>query len=119
MNRRAKRLIIRGVIIGVCISAVGTILVWFMCVLGVFCFPGALVSKYFGLNTPGKWFAVAFPVNAIVYGAVGYVFAWAYVRQLPKDPKFCRRCEYDLTGNVSLVCPECGTPVVRRVSVTV
>ena len=23
----------------------------------------------------------------------------------------CRRCGYDLTGNVSGVCPECGTPV--------
>jgi len=25
----------------------------------------------------------------------------------------CRTCDYDLTGNVSGVCPECGTPVVR------
>jgi hypothetical protein len=24
---------------------------------------------------------------------------------------WCRRCDYDLTGNVSGVCPECGTPV--------
>lgn len=23
---------------------------------------------------------------------------------------FCARCGYDLTGNVSGVCPECGTP---------
>ena len=22
----------------------------------------------------------------------------------------CRHCDYDLTGNVSGVCPECGTP---------
>ena len=27
-------------------------------------------------------------------------------------PKFiCPKCSYDLTGNVSQVCPECGTPV--------
>jgi predicted amidophosphoribosyltransferase len=23
----------------------------------------------------------------------------------------CLRCNYDLTGNVSGVCPECGTPI--------
>ena len=23
----------------------------------------------------------------------------------------CAKCEYDLTGNVSGVCPECGTPI--------
>ena len=27
----------------------------------------------------------------------------------------CRRCDYDLTGNTSGVCPECGTEVVKRV----
>jgi hypothetical protein len=25
----------------------------------------------------------------------------------------CRRCGYNLTGNISGVCPECGTPVLR------
>lgn len=28
-----------------------------------------------------------------------------------RDPVVCPRCRYDLTGNVSGVCPECGTPV--------
>lgn len=26
-------------------------------------------------------------------------------------PHLCPRCSYDLTGNVSRVCPECGAPV--------
>ena len=26
----------------------------------------------------------------------------------------CVKCEYNLTGNVSGVCPECGTPIRRR-----
>ena len=27
------------------------------------------------------------------------------------DPIFCVSCNYDLTGNVSGVCPECGSPI--------
>ena len=30
-----------------------------------------------------------------------------------KAPRFCRRCGYNLTGNVSGRCPECGSPVTR------
>ncbi|MCO6438475.1 MAG: hypothetical protein J5J06_15400 [Phycisphaerae bacterium] len=30
-------------------------------------------------------------------------------RRIP--PGHCRKCRYDLTGNTSGVCPECGTPI--------
>ncbi|MEE8169228.1 MAG: hypothetical protein V3T70_01655 [Phycisphaerae bacterium] len=33
-------------------------------------------------------------------------------RRIP--PGHCRRCGYDLTGNVSGVCPECGTACASR-----
>ncbi len=36
------------------------------------------------------------------------------LRTIQPDPAQrgrCRTCEYDLIGNVSGVCPECGTPV--------
>lgn len=34
------------------------------------------------------------------------------VMQLPRRKRnHCRRCSYDLTGNVSGTCPECGHPV--------
>lgn len=26
----------------------------------------------------------------------------------------CKKCDYNLTGNVSGICPECGTPVMRQ-----
>lgn len=29
------------------------------------------------------------------------------------DPAKCRKCGYDLTGNMSGRCPECGTDIVR------
>ncbi len=29
----------------------------------------------------------------------------------PRSRGHCRRCGYDLTGNVFGVCPECGTPI--------
>lgn len=35
--------------------------------------------------------------------ADGIVVVWFW-----GEPDFCRSCGYDLTGNVSGVCPECG-----------
>jgi len=32
-------------------------------------------------------------------------------RRLPRCPGLCRSCGYDLQGNVSGICPECGTPI--------
>ena len=29
----------------------------------------------------------------------------------PNLPPECPRCGYDLTGNISGICPECGTPI--------
>jgi len=38
---------------------------------------------------------------------------WLDRRRVP--PGHCRKCGYDLTGNVTGVCPECGAPAsVRR-----
>lgn len=31
-------------------------------------------------------------------------------------PGHCRKCGYNLTGNVSGVCPECGTPIPKETS---
>lgn len=32
------------------------------------------------------------------------------------EPRYCGRCDYDLTGNVSGVCPECGWKLKTEVS---
>ncbi len=71
----------------------------------------------------GKWLGAAGgAVFSVVFGGVGTilvvgVMAWwlPELRRLgrlevpPLDTEFCRKCRYDLTGNESGVCPECGT----------
>ena len=39
----------------------------------------------------------------------------AILTRPPPGPKLCRKCSYDLTGNVSGVCPECGSPIALEV----
>ncbi len=47
--------------------------------------------------------------NALVYPLFGAIL---YCRkQLPYPPGCCKTCGYNLTGNVSGVCPECGIEV--------
>jgi hypothetical protein len=57
-------------------------------------------------------------ISQIVMGAGCALFGWAtlrrmgteeYFRQVYRDdPRFCGRCGYNLTGNVTGVCSECG-----------
>jgi len=44
--------------------------------------------------------------------AVPTALLWWRDRRYPAG--HCRNCGYDLTGNVSGVCPECGTPIKRE-----
>jgi len=48
------------------------------------------------------------PVIVVLAGAT--VVLWCLDRPGP-GPGHCANCGYDLTGNVSGRCPECGTPV--------
>jgi len=36
---------------------------------------------------------------------------WRRWQDTPRDRMLCEKCKYNLTGNVSGVCPECGTKV--------
>ena len=47
-----------------------------------------------------------FPAAALMPTALLF---WRDRRRIP--PGHCQRCGYDLTGNVSGVCSECGTPI--------
>ncbi len=47
----------------------------------------------------------------IAYAAIRLSIHALSTRRLPYPPGHCQTCGYNLTGNVSGVCPECGTPV--------
>lgn len=49
-------------------------------------------------------------VPFVLYTAAAYR-QWFYPSGKSVPPGHCRNCAYDLTGNVSGVCLECGTPV--------
>jgi hypothetical protein len=53
------------------------------------------------------YLTMALPITWILTEAIG-----RYRRQRPSG--HCRECGYNLTGNVSRVCPECGTPIAAK-----
>lgn len=54
----------------------------------------------------GNWyFLLPLWVTLVVIGFTAGGFFY-FTRRFP--PGHCRKCGYDLTGNVSGVCPECG-----------
>lgn len=53
-------------------------------------------------------FSVPLWAFSVAFGGVAWL---AWPRQRPVRPGACARCSYDLTGNLSGRCPECGTPL--------
>ncbi len=50
----------------------------------------------------------------VAIGAATAYLWWTDRRPIP--PGHCQKCGYNLTGNVSGRCPECGTAVARQAS---
>ena len=47
-------------------------------------------------------------VNVLVYGTIGHLVLRRIERRQRRRKGLCLKCGYDLTGNVSGVCSECG-----------
>jgi hypothetical protein len=60
--------------------------------------------------------AVSVPAWLVAFFTVVLPCVWirpsVWIR--PVNRLFCRSCSYNLTGNTSRVCPECGTPVTSK-----
>ena len=54
------------------------------------------------------WFGI------IVFAALPTILTSRLVRSRRRLPGSCKHCGYNLTGNVSGVCPECGKPIASK-----
>jgi hypothetical protein len=76
-------------------------------------FCGALILG-FSLRGPhfgdGFYGACCGQILGTILGVLAAVL-WPVVPTHPRPNTHCRQCEYELRGNVSGVCPECGTKI--------
>jgi hypothetical protein len=76
---------------------------------------GVAGFEWIGIGKSDYLCVLLIPFWAVALAALGAtVWAWlAYRRRRDRDlPGHCRACGYDLKGNVSGVCPECGAAAV-------
>ena len=89
---------------------------WLYAILGVGV-PIVAFEAYFRHETWSRIDAVLFCIllGTVVISLPAVVFRGYhnYVSHYTPPAGRCHRCGYDLTGNASGICPECGTPIVR------
>ena len=66
---------------------------------------GVLVAVIFRTGTAFLFCVLVMPPVSLVFVSIREV-----IRSRDR-PGLCRNCQYDLTGNVSGVCPECGSKI--------
>lgn len=96
--------IVAGLAFGIANRERALRLAWFF---GIGMFVAQTVSAF--LPNRSEWYLCLFNLAHVVL-PVAAAAALLRLSQV-KPPGFCQKCGYDLTGNVSGVCPECGTGV--------
>ena|GEM_PF-857956 len=82
---------------------------------------------WYAVSSYGYWHIVWLPCNwrgvlfiplwiPLLLLAIPTAYLWGQLwwRTRPVPAGYCRKCRYDLTGNTSGVCPECGEPYTER-----
>ena len=69
-------------------------------------------SNFFSVVQPGKYIIMPLWLPLLVIG-VPTAKLWWRDRLMPRPTECCQECGYNLTGNVSGRCPECGNPVPK------
>ena len=70
--------------------------------------PGAQIAPFVGFHTNSRGWYISLPLwMPFLLCAIPTVLLWWLDRRrIPSG--YCQTCGYDLTGNVSGICPECG-----------
>ncbi|HNO78694.1 MAG TPA: hypothetical protein PKN33_11595 [Phycisphaerae bacterium] len=94
----------------------GPLIFWLsMAVLSGFIYLGS--TWILGMKmSPSDMFEITFIVNIPIAAFVAYlvgkrIYLVCRWKKVVPDGHNCHQCRYDLTGNESGVCPECGTPI--------
>lgn len=63
-------------------------------------------------SEPGGWMTVLPLWLPLVLSAIPTVILWRLNRR--RGPGCCQKCGYDLRGNISGICPECGQAATKE-----
>ena len=96
--------IVAGLAFGIVNAQRARRLAW---VFGIGMFVAQTVPAY--LVNPSKWYLCLFNLAHVVL-PVATAAALLRLRKV-NHPGHCKTCDYDLTGNVTGICSECGTPI--------
>jgi|GEM_PF-927371 len=97
----------------------------YLCVTGVLAIVGSLAGSALSLQLYGssirtqrafRWANLLLPLitPALKAGCGVYLFRggeWIVNLAIPSNHPYCPECGYDLRGNISKRCPECGTAI--------
>ena len=69
-----------------------------------------------GVNVPHRYISLPLWIPFVLIGGTTLLLFWCDRHRIP--PCCCQSCGYNLTGNVSGSCPECGEPCDTEASAT-